>query len=83
VSAEAGMHLAGLLPAGMTDTAISHRAAANGISVMPLSICCLKRPSRGGLVLGYGGADAMQIEEGVRKLKIIIESERIKSASHL
>jgi GntR family transcriptional regulator / MocR family aminotransferase len=83
VSAEAGMHLAGLLPAGIADTVVSHRAAANGISAMPLSICCLKRPSKGGLVLGYGGADAAQIQEGVRKLKIIIEDEKNKSASRL
>lgn len=81
VSAEAGMHLASLLPAGIADSVISHKAAAHGISVMPLSICCLKRPKRGGLVLGYGGADATQIQEGIRKLKIIMEEEKNNSAS--
>jgi GntR family transcriptional regulator / MocR family aminotransferase len=81
VSAEAGMHVTGLLPPGVVDTAVSHQAAANGISAMPLSICCLKRPSRGGLVLGYGGADVAQIREGVRKMKIILEDQRNKGAA--
>lgn len=75
VSAQAGMHLAGLLRPGVVDTAVSRRAAAKGISAMPLSVCCLKRPSRGGLVLGYGGADLEQLREGVRQLKIILEEE--------
>lgn len=81
VSAEAGMHLACLLPPGIEDTVVSHKAAANGISAMPLSICCSKRPAAGGLVLGYGGAGLPQIAEAVRKLKLVIEAERNKSVS--
>lgn len=72
VSAEAGMHLVGLLPLGMKDTDISQNAARNGISAMPLSICYLNRPLRGGLVLGYGGANARQIRDGVWKLRMVL-----------
>ena len=52
--AQAGMHLAALLPPDVSDAAASRNAARHGISVMPLSICYLKPPTRGGLILGYG-----------------------------
>ncbi|HEV2298542.1 MAG TPA: PLP-dependent aminotransferase family protein [Candidatus Acidoferrales bacterium] len=74
VSAGAGMHLAGFLPAGMDDNAVSERAAQNGVAAMPLSICYLKSPARGGLVLGYGGANDEQILIGVQKLKASLQS---------
>jgi len=70
VSAEAGMHLVGLLPLGTKDTDISQEAARNGISAMPLSRCYLKPPKRGGLVLGYGGTNARQIRDGIHKLSL-------------
>ena len=68
IGAEAGMHLVALLPPGVSDVAISKRAAAMGISAMPLSSCYAKPPLRGGLILGYGGTDARQIRDGIRKL---------------
>ncbi len=72
IGAEAGMHLVALLPPGVSDVALSKKAAEMGISVMPLSSCYLKPPARGGLILGYGGTDAQQIHEGMRKLKMLI-----------
>jgi len=72
VDAEAGMHLVALLPLGVNDRTVSRKAAEAGISAIPLSSCYLKRPSRGGLVLGYGGANSNQIEDGVRILAKII-----------
>lgn len=74
VSAEAGMHVTGLLPAGVNDAAVSQRAMEDGISAMPLSFCYLKRPARNGLVLGYGTSDGAQIRDGVRKLKASLEA---------
>ena len=68
IGAEAGMHLVALLPPGVSDVAISRRAAEMGISAMPLSSCYAKSPLRGGLILGYGGADERQIRDGIRKL---------------
>jgi GntR family transcriptional regulator/MocR family aminotransferase len=68
VSAEAGMHLVGLLPHGADDWAISRKAATMGLSAQPLSLCCLEKPKRPGLILGYGGIDARQIQAGVRQL---------------
>ncbi len=69
MGAEAGMHLVALLPPGIDDVAVSRKAAENGISAMPLSVCYLKPPARGGLILGYGGVNANQIHDGVRKLR--------------
>lgn len=76
IGAEAGMHLVGLLPPEISDMKISEEAAQNGISAMPLSACCLIPPTRGGLVLGYAGPNVRQINDGVRKLAIILNRHR-------
>jgi GntR family transcriptional regulator/MocR family aminotransferase len=76
VGDEAGMHLVALLPRGIDDVAVSRKAAQNGISARPLSSCCLKSPERGGLVLGYGSANLDQIRDGVRKLRMSVQSAR-------
>jgi len=68
IGTEAGMQLAGYLPEGVDDVAISRKAATVGVSVRPLTPCYIGEPGRGGLILGYGGATLEQIEEGVRKL---------------
>ena len=75
IGAEAGMHLVVLLPRGTDDVAVSRKAAQRGISAMPLSVCYSKAPTRGGLVLGYGGANAHQIHDGIRKLRICVQGQ--------
>src|SRR6202790_1929561 len=70
IGAEAGMHLVALLPRGTGDVEVSRRAAQRGISAIPLSSCHLTSPKRGGLILGYGGANAHQIHDGIRKLRM-------------
>jgi GntR family transcriptional regulator/MocR family aminotransferase len=72
IGAEAGMHLVALLPRGTNDVAVSRKAAQRGISAMPLSVCYSKAPTRGGLILGYGGANAHQIHDGIRKLRMSV-----------
>lgn len=78
IGSEAGMHLVGLLPPGIDDMKVSKEAARNGISAMPLSICWLNPPARGGLILGYAGPNTRQIKDGVRKLRLIID-EQVRS----
>lgn len=70
VGTDAGMHVVALLPPGVDDVAISRRAAREGIAALPLSTCYIGPSQRGGLVLGYGGANSHQIRDGVRRLKI-------------
>jgi GntR family transcriptional regulator / MocR family aminotransferase len=72
VSTQAGMHLVCLLPAGVDDTMVWQRAAKVGIASWPLSICYQSKPQRGGLVLGYGGVDQKQIQDGVKRLAAIV-----------
>jgi GntR family transcriptional regulator/MocR family aminotransferase len=75
IGAEAGMHLVALLPPGTNDVAVSQKAAQGGISAQPLSTCYLRPPTRGGLILGYGGANAHQIHDGIRKLKMSVQAQ--------
>jgi GntR family transcriptional regulator / MocR family aminotransferase len=72
IGAEAGMHLVALLPEGVNDLAISKKAAELGIAAMPLTSCYESAPIRGGLILGYGGTDVRQIQQGIRKLGMCI-----------
>jgi GntR family transcriptional regulator/MocR family aminotransferase len=88
VGSEAGMHLVVLLPRGTDDVAVSRRAAQLGISAAPLSTCYAKPASRGGfpsvpavgklgwrggLILGYAGASPRVINDGVSKLKTVLQ----------
>jgi len=75
IGAEAGIHLVALLPPGTDDVAVSKKAAQLGISAMPLSVCYLKPPARGGLILGYGGANAHQIHDGIGKLRMSLKAQ--------
>ena len=76
VGAEAGMHLVAMLPPGIDDVAVSKKAAQKGVSATPLSTCYAKPPARGGLILGYGGANARQIHDAVSKLRMCIGSRQ-------
>ncbi|GAA0686338.1 PLP-dependent aminotransferase family protein [Dyella marensis] len=69
IGAEAGMQLVALLPPGVDDVALSRRAGQVGVSARPLSLCYAQPPARGGLIMGYGGADARALDEAVRRLK--------------
>jgi len=66
------MHLVVELPPRLNDRAIAMAAAANDLYVMPLSWCFLGRPTRQGLVLGYGGTRAADIRPAVKRLEAII-----------
>jgi GntR family transcriptional regulator/MocR family aminotransferase len=72
IGTEAGMHLVALLPPGVDDVEVSIKAARKGVSARPLSPCYLHPPKRGGLILGYGGAQMEEILDSVRKLRTCI-----------
>jgi GntR family transcriptional regulator/MocR family aminotransferase len=78
-SAQAGMHLVCLLPAGVEDTIVWQQAAKAGVASWPLSICYQKKPHRGGLVLGYGGVDRKQMKDAVKKLAAVIHGASVLS----
>ncbi|MBO0696306.1 MAG: PLP-dependent aminotransferase family protein, partial [Verrucomicrobia bacterium] len=66
--ADAGMHLVGWLPEGVSDRAISQRTAGQNLKLAPISAYCAKELPRGGLILGYTAFEKNQIKEGVKKL---------------
>lgn len=70
--ADAGMHLVGWLPEGISDKLISEKAAEKGLKLAPISAYFNKKLPRGGLILGYTAFDEKQIKEGVIKLKKIL-----------
>jgi GntR family transcriptional regulator/MocR family aminotransferase len=72
---EAGLHLVATLARGKRDRAISLSAARHGLWAMPLGACYLGRPSRQGLVLGFGGTSARKMREAVRALVRVIEED--------
>jgi GntR family transcriptional regulator / MocR family aminotransferase len=76
IGAEAGMHLAALLPSGTDDVAVSKDAARRWISATPLSTCYLRPPAKTGVILGYGGTNAHQIHDGIRKLNMSVQGLR-------
>jgi len=40
-----------------------------------LSVCYSNAPTRGGLILGYGGANEHQIHDGIRKLRMGVQGQ--------
>jgi GntR family transcriptional regulator / MocR family aminotransferase len=73
-SAEAGMHLIGWLPEGIDDEEVARRANAEGIGVTALSACYMRRPPRGGLIMGYASTRPEQIDKSVSILGRVLHS---------
>jgi GntR family transcriptional regulator/MocR family aminotransferase len=71
-NADAGLHIATMLPEGMDDMDICRRMAARGITASPLSECYAGRARRHGLLLGFGGADERSLAQATRTLGEIL-----------
>jgi len=71
---EAGLHLVAILARRKRDRAIALGAARQGLWTMPLGTCYLGRPTRPGLVLGFGGTSARKMRDAVRALARVIGS---------
>lgn len=67
-----GMHLVGYLSEGVSDVAASEAAREVGVRVAPLSEYAMKTPKRGGLLFGYAGYDAKEMEEALKKLAKVL-----------
>jgi len=71
--AEAGMHLIGWLPEGVSDRDVSERATEANLKISPISALCLSETLRGGLLLGYTAFDGNQIKHGIKKLALVLD----------
>jgi GntR family transcriptional regulator/MocR family aminotransferase len=47
-----------------------------------LSTCYLSSPVRAGLILGYGGVNANQIRDGIRKLRLCLLRPNDRGHTH-
>jgi GntR family transcriptional regulator / MocR family aminotransferase len=66
---EAGMHLVGWLPPGVSDMAAARAAYQHNVLALPLSTFSLNPGARGALILGYTAFNEREIRAGVRRLK--------------
>jgi len=65
-NADAGLHVATLLPDGVDDVEVVRRMAARGLAATALSTCYACGARRTGLLLGFGGSGEEAIEAATR-----------------
>ena len=71
--ATSGMNVALELPAGDADTVVAARAAAAGLSVLPLSRYASGAKASNGLLLGYTALTERRIAAGMARLARVID----------
>ena len=74
VGADAGMHVAVMLPEGISDEKVAVRAAEEKLWLWPLSAAYVGQPRRQGFILGFGNTAAKEALPAVRKIKRLIEA---------
>jgi GntR family transcriptional regulator/MocR family aminotransferase len=78
-NADAGLHVSTLLPDGVDDLDIVARMTARRLTASPLSACYAGDLRRNGLLLGFGGANEMALEEATRTLgEVLREAVRTR-----
>ncbi len=64
----AGLYTIGYLKNGMTSRQAEKLAAAQGVEVLAVDRCTLRRPDPNALLLGFGGFDELAIRQGLIRL---------------
>lgn len=67
-SVRAGLYTIGYLKNGMTSRQAEMLAAAQGLEVLGVDRCTLRRPDPKALLLGFGGFDELAIRRGLLRL---------------
>jgi GntR family transcriptional regulator / MocR family aminotransferase len=70
--ADAGMHLVGWLPEGVSDVEIYEKGVERGLKLAAISSYAVTPPKRGGIIFGYTAFDQKEIAEGVKETAKII-----------
>jgi GntR family transcriptional regulator/MocR family aminotransferase len=73
-NADAGLHVAVLLPDGRDDTDLVRRMGERGLTATALSTCYAGPARRSGLLLGFGGSDERRLLEATRVLGEILRA---------
>ena len=71
---EGGLNRLAMLPPGVDDTEVAREAGREGLHAVPLSNYSIAPIARGGLVLGFAGADEAEIRRGVERLAVVIRA---------
>lgn len=72
-NADAGLHVATLLPDGTDDVEVATRLAAHQLTAAPLSACYLGPARRSGLLLGFGGYDEAALTAATQTMGGLLE----------
>ncbi|WP_420405158.1 PLP-dependent aminotransferase family protein [Nisaea sp.] len=72
---DTGLHTTGRLATGLAENAVADAANAAGITVTPFGRYAMSPLDKSGLVLGFSGVPPEEIEQGVRGLARILETE--------
>ena len=70
---DSGMNLIAWLPPATDEAAVVAALLANGLDVLPLSSCAIKRRLRPGLLLGFSGIREAELRDGVVRLRRVLE----------
>jgi len=73
-NADAGLHVATLLPDGADDVALASIGASRGLTLTPLSSCYLGPSRRPGFLLGFGGYDEPTLLAATKTLGEILRA---------
>ena len=66
------LEVARLIARRFDDVAVTTAAAAEGLTVQPLSVCYAGRARRHGLILGYAGTPEAEIDRSLLKLRDVV-----------
>lgn len=73
-NADAGLHVAVLLPDHQDDQEVVRRMAARGLTATALSTCYAGPARHNGLLLGFGGATERRVSEATRVLGEVLRN---------
>jgi GntR family transcriptional regulator/MocR family aminotransferase len=68
----AGLYTIGYLKNGMTSRQAEKLAAAQGVEVLAVDRCTLRRPDPNALLLGFGGFSELAIQQGLIRLAKVL-----------
>ena len=74
INADAGLHIATLLPENLSDVAVVRRMTAHGLTATALSSCYGGPTRRSGLLLGFGGSTERRLAEATGTLGDLLGS---------
>jgi GntR family transcriptional regulator / MocR family aminotransferase len=70
--ADAGMHLVGWLPEGLSDLEVHKKGIERGLKLSPISNYSVNSPKLGGIIFGYTAFNRKEIADGIKATAEII-----------